>query len=542
MAMPSSTDEQGGGPELAPRRSVARVGRVHALTVWIVIGGLIVTAALAAISKVNYDRTEQRLLTLDTKLTASALTSSVSTVQNRLETAADEAVATGGNPSSFDRFVGNYLTGGTGWDTVSLWRLSSPPVLVARAGSRPLIADSPSRTTAVFEQATRTKSFVVTNLISGHQRLGYAFSEQSPRGTFVVYAESVLPANHRLTIQTGSPLSDLNYALYLGSRQTGSALLASTPIQLPLSSPTSTAEIPLGSNFVLTLVMSPRLSLAGTVAGWLPWLVGLIGIVFTAVVAVMSEHLVRRRRRAEDLAVQNQLLFQAQRTTAETLQRSLLPQSLPHPENLDLAVRYVPGLEGIEIGGDWYNVTDVGGGRFFFAVGDVSGRGLTAAALMAELRFAIKAYVAENPEPGEVMARISKLSRIGDTGHFATVLCGLLDTATRTVTFANAGHPNPVLVVDGRAELLTTLTGPPIGVRHDRYPTVCIPVAEGATLIAYTDGLVERRGESIDKGLERLCQVSAKGGPLDPLLDGLLASLVPQGSSDDIVLVGVHWN
>ena len=86
------------------------------------------------------------------------------------------------------------------------------------------------------------------------------------------------------------------------------------------------------------------------------------------------------------------------------------------------------------------------------------------------------------------------------------------------------------------------MTGPPIGVRHDRYPTVCIPVAQGATLIAYTDGLVERRGESIDKGLERLCQVSAKGGPLDPLLDGLLASLVPQGSSDDIVLVGVHWN
>jgi serine phosphatase RsbU (regulator of sigma subunit) len=137
------------------------------------------------------------------------------------------------------------------------------------------------------------------------------------------------------------------------------------------------------------------------------------------------------------------------------------------------------------------------------------------------------------------------LSRIGDTGHFATVLCGLLDNATRTVTFANAGHPNPVLVVDGRAELLTTLTGPPIGVRHDRYPTVCIPIAEGATLIAYTDGLVERRGESIDKGLERLCQVTTKGGPadsLDALLDRLLTSLVPQGSSDDIVLVGVHWN
>jgi serine phosphatase RsbU (regulator of sigma subunit) len=512
------------------------------VTVWIVVGGLMVTIALAVISKVNYDRTEQRLLTLDTKLTANALASSVSTVQNRLETAADEAVATGGNPASFDKFVAPYVSKGTGWDTVSLWRLSSPPILVTHVGSRPLIAGSPSRTTAVFEQATRTRSFVVTNLISMHQRLGYAYAEQSPHGTFVVYSESVLPANGGLTVQTGFPLSDLNYALYLGSAQTSSALLAATPVPLPLSGPTSMAQIPLGSNFVLTLVMAPRVSLAGTVAGWLPWLVGAIGILFTALVAMMSEHLVRRRRRAEDLAVQNQLLFQAQRSTAETLQRSLLPQSLPHPENLDLAVRYVPGLEGMEIGGDWYNVTDVGGGRFFFAVGDVSGRGLTAASLMAELRFAIKAYVAENPEPGEVMRRISKLSRIGDTGHFATVLCGLLDNSSRTLTLANAGHPNPVLVVNGRAELLGTLPGPPIGVRHDRYPTVCIPIAEDATLIAYTDGLVERRGESIDKGLERLCHASAKGGPLDKLLDRLLASLVPQGSSDDIVLVGVHWN
>jgi serine phosphatase RsbU (regulator of sigma subunit) len=538
-------DDRGSNARAGSQRSVAPqgMGRVHAVTVWIVIGGLMVTVALAVISKINYDRTEQRLLTLDTKLTGSALTSGVSTVQGRLQTAAEEALATGGNPTSFKRFVAPFVTKGTGWNTVSLWRFASPPVLVAEEGSRPLIADSPIRAAAVFEEATRAGSFVVTNLISAHQlRLGYAIAQQGPRGTFVVYAESVLPANHRLAIQTSSPLSDLNYALYLGTRQTDAALLAATPVQLPLSGPTSTVRIPFGSNFAMTLVMSPRVSLAGAVAGWLPWLVAAIGILFTALVAVMSEHLVRRRRRAEDLAVQNRLLFQAQRSTAETLQRSLLPQSVPEPENLDLAVRYVPGIEGMEIGGDWYNVTDVGEGRFFFAVGDVSGRGVTAASLMAELRFAIKAYAKENPEPGDVMNRISRLSRIGDTGHFATVLCGLLDNASRTLTLASAGHPNPVLAHGGRAELLATETGPPIGVQHDRYPAVRTPVPHGATLIAYTDGLVERRGESIDEGLERLRQVSATGGPLEPLLDRLLSTLVPQGSSDDIVLVGVHWN
>ncbi len=462
--MPSPPDEPRGEPEQGPRRSVAPRGltRLHALTVGIVVGGLIVTTVLAVVSRVNYDRTEQRLLTLDTKLTGSALSSGVSTVQSRLQTAAEEAEATGGSSSSFENFVGPYVTKGTGWNTVSLWRLTSPPVLVADVGPRPLIGDSPTRTAAVFYQAARAKSFVVTNLISEHQlRLGYAFAQQTPRGTFVVYAESVLPANRRLTIETSSPLSDLNYALYLGPRQTDAALLAATPVQLPLSSPTSTVAIPFGSNFVLTLVMSPRVSLAGALAGWLPWLIAVIGVLFTALVAVMSEHLVRRRRRAEDLAVENRLLFQAQRSTAETLQRSLLPRSLPNPEHLDLAVRYVPGIEGMEIGGDWYNVTDVGGGRFFFAVGDVSGRGLTAASLMAELRFAIKAYVAENPEPGEVMDRISRLSRIGDTGHFATVLCGLLDNRSRTVTLANAGHPNPVLAVDGRAEFAGDRNRPP---------------------------------------------------------------------------------
>ena len=516
---------------------------MHALTIGILVGGLIVTAALVVTSKINYDRTEQRLLTLDTQLTGSALTSGASTVQSRLETAAEEAVATNGNASSFKNFVSAYVSKSTGWNTVSLWRVASPPVLVADKGSRPLIGDSPSRTAAVFGEAARSKSFVVTNLISEHQlRLGYALAQQGRGGTFVVYAESVLPSNRRLTIQTSSPLSDLNYALYLGSQQTDAALLAATPVQLPLSGPTSIVKVPFGSNFVLTLVMSPRVSLAGTLAGWLPWLIAAIGILFTALVAVMSEHLVRRRRRAEDLAIENRLLFQAQRSTAETLQRSLLPRSLPRPEDLDLAVRYVPGIEGMEIGGDWYNVTDVGEGRFFFAVGDVSGRGLTAASLMAELRFAIKAYAAENPEPGDVMNRISRLSRIGDTGHFATVLCGLLDHTSRTLTLANAGHPNPVLAVDGRAELLETETGPPIGVQHTRYDPVCVPIVEGSTLIAYTDGLVERRGESIDNGLERLCEATASGGPLEPLLDHLLAELVPQGSSDDIVLVGVHWN
>ena len=183
----------------------------------------------------------------------------------------------------------------------------------------------------------------------------------------------------------------------------------------------------------------------------------------------------------------------------------------------------------------------MGEGCSFFAVGDVSGRGVEAAALMASLRFAINAYAAEDPEPANVLNRLGRLIQMTEHGHFATVLCGLCDSRAGTVTLANAGHVSPILIANGRGEVIATEVGPPIGLNHDDYPGRSVPVAKGATLLAYTDGLVERRHELITDSIDRLRQAASV--PLSPerLINHLLATLVPDGANDDVVVLGVKW-
>ena len=515
--------------------------RFHLLAFAVLLIGLAVTAALAIGARIDYDHTEQRLLTLDTRLTGSALSSAVASTQSSLETAAELAEATNGNATKFAQLVDADIQTGV-WRTVTLWRLTPTPKLIVDVGTRPLAESLPGRLTRIFAQARRSKTFVVADLITRNQlRIGYAVVTRSPGGLLVVYAESVLPANRRLAIQTSSPISDLNYALYLGKQETSPNLLAATPGRLPLPSPTSTVSTPFGSNTFLTLTMSPRISLAGGLASFLPWGIAIAGILFTLLVALMSERLVRRRDRAETLAVLNRRMFQAQRGIAEMLQHSLLPQKLPKPAGFEVAARYLPGVEGVDIGGDWFNVIEQGAGRLFFAVGDVSGRGLPSAALMASLRYAINAYAAEDPEPASVLNRLARLSKLSEHGHFATVLCGLIDAGNRTIVLANAGHPNPILISGGQATLAPTVLDPPIGLGLDDYRSVSLPLLDGDMLVAFTDGLFERRDEPIAEGLERLRRTASGDMRPEALLDHLITTLVPAGTNDDLVILGVKW-
>ena len=230
-----------------------------------------------------------------------------------------------------------------------------------------------------------------------------------------------------------------------------------------------------------------------------------------------------------------------QRTIAETLQHSLLPQILPTPPEFDIAARYLPGVDGVDVGGDWFNLRVAGEGCSFFAVGDVSGKGVEAAALMASLCFAINAYAAEDPQPTTVLKRLGRLIQMSEHGHFATVLCGLYDSREGKVTLANAGHVNPLLIAEGRAQVVATDVGPPIGLNHDEYAAMTIPVTKGTTLLSYTDGLVERRDEPITASIERLRRAASVGLSPEVLIDHLLSTLVPDGAADDVVLLGVRW-
>jgi len=287
-------------------------------------------------------------------------------------------------------------------------------------------------------------------------------------------------------------------------------------------------------------VAAPRVSIDGTFTEDLAWAVLVGGLVLSCAAALLTERLLRQRGAAELLAAQNRRLYQSQRSVSERLQQSLLPEDLPTSPDFELAVRYLPGTAGIEVGGDWYDVVELGANHVFFTIGDVAGRGLDAAILMGSLRNAITAYAKDGDAPEEVLAKVGRLVDVASDGRFATVLCGLLDTSTGRVRLANAGHLPPIWIEGRTCKVVETALGPPVGLASG-YASVDLRLSPGSTLLAFTDGLVERRGEPLSKGIDRLCRAASEVGSLGQLLDSLVTTLVPSGPSDDIAILGLRW-
>ncbi len=360
----------------------------------------------------------------------------------------------------------------------------------------------------------------------------------------VVYAESAIHPHQPLKVARNSAFVDLDYALYLGRSVHSGNLLGATDVsRLPLGGRTASVTTPFGDGD-LYLVATPAGQLGGALLDDLPWIVAIFGTLFTLVAALAAEQLVRGRRLAEQLALGNEALFGEQRTIAQTLQRSLLPDELPHVPGLEFAARYLPGTERVDVGGDWYDVIAAeGGNTFIFAIGDVSGRGIQAAITMSSLHHAIRAYAAQGDPPTVILSKLSGLLHVSTGGQFATVLCGAVDVARRQVTLANAGHLPPLLVTPESSQFVDTDIGAPIGVTNESdYGQVTFPVPPQATLLAFTDGLVERRGENLDVGLQRLrVATSGDNGPLDNLLTKIVDKVMTDAYPDDTAILGLRW-
>jgi len=230
----------------------------------------------------------------------------------------------------------------------------------------------------------------------------------------------------------------------------------------------------------------------------------------------------------------------ADRSATLALQRSLLPTRLPRTSGFDLAARYLPG-HAIGVGGDWYDVFTLPSGRLGLVVGDVAGSGLRAAVVMGRMRSALRAYAIDTDDPAEVLTRLDRKIRYFEAGNLATVLYATLDSATGEMAISLSGHLPPAMAApEQKAEILTLAADVPVGVgdsRTRRCTTVTLP--PGAVLVAYTDGLVERRGESIDLGLERLCSQLTPEAP-ETVCSTVIDALVDDTQSDDIAVVAVR--
>lgn len=252
--------------------------------------------------------------------------------------------------------------------------------------------------------------------------------------------------------------------------------------------------------------------------------------------------------RSQELQRVNQELREAhdrEHQTALALQEAML-HSPDLPAHHEIAVRYMPAVQSLNVCGDWYDVVDLPEERFAVAVGDVVGHGLEAAAVMGMLHSSLSTAMRAFHEPGRAMDALSRYAGTIQEAVATTAVQAVIDTRHQRITYASAGHPAPLLSrADGAVVLLDQAISPPLGIfaEHSPRPEATVTYVPGDLLVLYTDGLVERRGEDIDAGLYRLADALARYAHMSPdrLADTLLTRLgVADGGRDDIALIIVR--
>jgi serine phosphatase RsbU (regulator of sigma subunit)/anti-sigma regulatory factor (Ser/Thr protein kinase) len=231
----------------------------------------------------------------------------------------------------------------------------------------------------------------------------------------------------------------------------------------------------------------------------------------------------------------NARLYERQRGLTEEIQRSLFPTPLPRFPGVGLAARYYPAAAAA-LGGDWYDAFMLPGGALGLAIGDVVGRGFKAAALMGQLRSALRAYALDGGSPLVIVSKLNVLLRQIEPGGSATLLYLVLDPATGAVTLTSAGHPPPLLIdSEGGSKFLSMPPSVPLGVAANvPYEERSTEIEPPARLLLYTDGVVERASESLEDGLERLRQAVPAGRMgAEEACDSIVHALLPEGPAKD---------
>jgi serine phosphatase RsbU (regulator of sigma subunit) len=266
------------------------------------------------------------------------------------------------------------------------------------------------------------------------------------------------------------------------------------------------------------------------------------------VAVFVSLHREREQRMsALAAAAKAEAAYEQEHRLVELLQRSLLPQELPEIPGLELAARYLPSVEATAVGGDWYDVLQLPGGDVCMVIGDVVGKGMQAATVMGELRNGLRAYVLEGHGPAAALTRLNALvEQTHGARMIGTLLVLRVEPRRGVVRFASAGHLPPLRVGPGaEAAFVTGGLVPPLGmIADDPVEEAVLTVATGTSILLFTDGLVERRDESLDVGLARL-RASAEGiaaVPLESFCDQILEAVEIDGTEhrDDVAMIALR--
>jgi serine phosphatase RsbU (regulator of sigma subunit) len=400
----------------------------------------------------------------------------------------------------------------------------------------------PGPVAAVLAAAQKGGDLVATPVLgSGSDRvLGFALGGPSVPPGMVLYRQSALGPVKAPREASTAPFEELKVVLYDASGPVPAQVLVTTTKDLPLAGRVRYLAFPVGASHWL-LAVSPAQPLVGALAAWAPWIALIVGLAASALIAATLEQVVRRR----DAAV---ALYRSELRIAETLQYRLLP-TLATVAGLDIASRYVAASDGQQVGGDWFDVFDLGDGRTAVVIGDVMGHDIEAAAAMAQVRAALRAYALENDEPSLVLERLAHLVDAFDITGLVTVIYGVLGPPNsdggRQFRWANAGHLPPLVraddgqvseLGDGRSGVIGAPATEPRGEGE-------AVLARGSCLVLYTDGLVERRGTAVTDSIGELrssLEQMPSGTSADQLCEAVLVARALEQTRDDIAMVAIR--
>jgi serine phosphatase RsbU (regulator of sigma subunit) len=514
----------------------------------VLLGSLLIFAALSVASWVLYDQAEQRLLEERTGEAAQVLTVAVSNLQAPVAAAATIAEVSDGNPDAFRAAMADQVgPAPRSFTSAVLYRLTDGQPVASVGDPVAITADGPTSVAGIAEAATR-EEFVIVDLMSSGRRLGYAAVDDREAPEYLVYAERQLNPDPNVRTRTDEPFAQLDYAIYLNDEQPRQLISSSLPSdELPIDGRRESATSAFG-NQQLLLVMTPIGQLSSWLFANLWWIVGLAGVMFSIGAAWLTRSLYKRREEALVLARENAQLYDEQRHIAETLQLSLLPQVLVPPPGGHVTARYWPAGEASLIGGDFYDAFGVDDHRWGVVIGDVCGKGIDAAAITGLVRHTVRAAARNATSPAEVLRDVHRALSDHQPSTFCTV-CFLFvtveDDGSQSLTIALGGHPSPVLRgADGTVREVGE-PGSLLGIFEPMLTDATVPVAPGDTLVLYTDGLTDAPANQAVP-IEELMELLLVEGdePVELLADSirpLKRRRRPLGSADDTAIVVLRF-